>query len=329
MLYLNNPSLNVQGLIRSFQENLFPGTSKPPQKFRKKIQSIYFEKTLIENITPDSINSDPRFTELPKLKQALTDIFSNPVRVVTPDVYQITRDFKKSEELLNESSTSLPPFRRKIQPIYFPNLTPEQITPEIIQSDRRFASYPKLKQALALIFNTASDKDTINTQLAKITGADEMPIDIQKHWLKLNQELGYFKDEALLPLFAELAPACRAISALIENNLADEDMPYIYAYRLMALFATQTATPSFEDIAIKTYGLLNQANQQQDKPYHDVILNLIQLPPRNSIRDLDKWLEHIQSQHGFAFLPYFAMAPQIEAQINKKAQINKDKDTDC
>jgi len=51
-------------------------------------------------------------------------------------------------------------------------------------------------------------------------------------------------------------------------------------------------------------------------------INLIQLPPRDSIRDVDKWLEHIQSQNGFAFLPYFAMAPQIEAQNSGKAPEN-------
>ena len=179
-------------------------------------------------------------------------------------------------------------FRKKLQGVYFPNKKLDEITPELIIEDSRFLSYPNLKHGLAVIFNPknvpANVKDTINTQLAKITDTDLMPLDAREQWLKLNQELGYFENDAVLPLFTEVARACRSMSVLIEENLAGEKMPYIYAYRLMALFATQTPTPSFDEIAKKTYALLNQANvKKNDKLYHDVILNQIQLPPRDRV----------------------------------------------
>ena len=207
-------------------------------------------------------------------------------------------------------------FRKKLQSVYFPTHRPTEITQALIQRDRRFATYPELNKAMTFIFGS-EDKEAIQAQLTTIIPTQLSTANAKAQWENLNHSLHYFEGNDLLPLFTELAQACRAMSALIEENLVDEKMPYIYAYRLMVLFATKKPTPSFDEIAQKTYTLLNQANQQQkDKPYHDVILNQIQLPPKDTIRDLEGWLT-LLNKTGIAVLPYFAMAPQIETQIHK------------
>jgi hypothetical protein len=214
-------------------------------------------------------------------------------------------------------------YQQRLKKIYFPNVT--EISLPLFELDQLFFSYPNLKLALQEIFLSKKTPDEIMQVLEKLSEDEFYAIEFyQNQWKKMTNSLGYFDDrEDLLPLFRELVLSCRAMSALIEKNLADEEMPFIYAYRLMVLFVNREGPiPSADDISKWTEDLLRQCpSLKGGKPYHDVILNVIQLPYRHHVRDLDSWLKLIKDRNcGFSWLKYFAMAPEIEVKMKEEAE---------
>lgn len=225
--------------------------------------------------------------------------------------------------------------KTKLKSIYFATLgknATDDVILATLEQDPRFKSdYPEFKAALSTIFssNETIDKNVI---LAQLEASRSLQLNTEARartqWEQLNSKLGYFSEASdLFPLFNALASASRVMIVLIEqNNAPDDTMAYTYAYRLMALFVDQTTSPipDLATIAKLTEGLLKKmAPGKINTPYHDMLLNQVQLPIAYMVSDRKGWQQFIASnqENIVSALRFFAMAPAIEKQIKKETGI--------
>ncbi len=236
---------------------------------------------------------------------------------------------KKTEPTSAKAPSLLSQFKTKLKAIYFPEnkKSEDNSILAILEQDSRFNSdYPEIKNALQCVFSS-SDKETLLSSLkACQTSQNNINPRTETSWADLNTDFGYFNDRPdLFPLFNELVNACRAMIVLVEQNNSPEDtMAYKYAYRLMALYIdpTNPTLPDLKKMAQHAEDLIKSMTTNKNTPYHDVLLNQVQLPNAQDVKSMPGWRQFI-SQHlkdnAITALRFFAMAPDIEKQIEKQS----------
>ena len=156
-------------------------------------------------------------------------------------------------------------------------------------NDERFDAFPILKNLLTMIF-------TDSLSLPELSCAGGM----HASFPQINTKYGYFDDNiaAHEQLFNELAPRCRIITQVIENQAYDEEMPY----KLMVICPGST----LKDIARLFLNIIKNQDQAIAHPYHDAFVTILHnFPPNSVIHNLPSWQKFI-AKNGFKSLQYFA-----------------------
>lgn len=241
----------------------------------------------------------------------------------------------KAEPTSTKAPSLLSQFKTKLKAIYFPEnkLSKDDEILPLLEQDSRFNSdYFDLKNALQYIFASSRfrepNKEMIFSSIKTCqTSQNSINPRTKDSWDEFNaHQFGYFNDRPdLFPLFNELANACRVMIVLIEKNNSPEDnMAYTYAYRLMALYIdpNHPHVPDLKKMAQHAEDLIKNVATHKNTPYHDVLLNQIQLPNAGDVKSMAGWRQFITQNlkdNAISALRFFAMAPDIEKQIEKQA----------
>lgn len=355
MIYLNNQLLTSKGIISFFEKNVLgkehPSSSKAPSPLRQlknKLQAIFFG---------DLVGCDLALMSAPLGEIDITTLSqSTPSLIKQGEDYfiygntdgrnwkltQLDRDVIVQANLnfpLISSSSEALSYNWQYNRVYdnirmkeglsnFNKRPSDDNMREILATDTRFnTSYPRLKETLTTIFSLTDADNNVDavSSLTSSTLIDWNASNASAQFRVLNTVYGYFDEvkpedfAALLTLFTTLTEACRTIIVLFENNNNVSDtLAYDYAYKLMALFVSQSDLKNteklFDVISQGTYKLLNQSDSKPGKPFHDTLLVGLQLPPASYLTDRAGWKKLIKKEGCKAFF-FLSMAQKIEQKI--------------
>ena len=228
--------------------------------------------------------------------------------------------------------------KARITAMFFEKLDEQGIQVALRSETSRFnPDYTALKEVLLIVY---SQENTLEEMIAQIESLTDRAVGAPVEWIpnevdvkrrleQLNQHSNYFdlslENPQLMALFTDLVIACRKIAVLIEqNNTPDDNLAYTYAYRLMALCINSTTgqVPNLSLIAKQAEKLFRASNAVANKaPYHDFLLNMVQLPDASRINDMLGWRQFLvnnMKDNAVSALRFFANASAIEEQIAKE-----------
>ncbi len=164
--------------------------------------------------------------------------------------------------------------------------------------------------------------------------SDWQPFDAESQWIHLDKEYNFFRDiqdlRVIKLTFSKLAQSARKIIIFDEqNNDKNNNLCYIYAYKLLALYLTSeqasTNTPQktcaiapldadacFNHIAKAVHKLISQSDKTFVVPYHDVLLVRLKLPKKTQLQHYHDYWQKMVLQYGIPVFYAFSIAENIE-----------------
>lgn len=277
MLYLNNPLLTSDLIIKAFKNEVFGkahSTSyngpSPLRKLKEKLKANFFNELVGCDLFLLSSSSSQKDIDLSILPKNTTVLLKQDHQYLIGRLEGNKWIFSELDaSAIEETSLDFPAigsagnklaYHTQHQRLYnHIKLKDAQINMnkkasdsnilDVIATDNRFKSeYLCLKYSLTRILSLTDTDDQTEAlhqlEHSQLIDWEAPALDLQ--FKMLNSRYGYFKglDEKKLkiihPLFKEIATACRSMIVLFErNNNYNDTLAYEYAYKLMVLLISQ------------------------------------------------------------------------------------------